>query len=208
MRHPALLACLPIALLATPLAAADNDSVYFGISPLLADYQALVVSPKSGIGYAFEDKQDGYKVFAGVRAGNYFGVELAYDDFGSYRATAGNGFVTRAKTNVSGGSLFAVGFLPIGSVDLFAKAGMVYRQQRSKIDDTPRCPEDAFCLEVPLVEPPVVFSKVKDHVNEFAYGGGAELVVYGGLSLRVEYERFNFDGNANVTSVGLTYHFN
>jgi Outer membrane protein beta-barrel domain len=190
---------IPAVLLACPLPAAAQDAAYFGVSPLLAKYQSQDVSPNSGLLYQFDEKQDGFKVFGGLRAGKYFGMELAYDNFGEYRSARSTPVPSSAKSTVTGGSLFAMGILPVGSVDLFAKAGMVYRKRRTLID------EPAQCTEVCTLDS--VLSRLSDHTSELAYGGGAALVVYGGLSLRFEYERFNFDGETDVMSLGLTWQF-
>ena len=81
-------------------------------------------------------------------------------------------------------SAFAVGFLPIGPVDLFAKAGLIAWD--SKIDGG-------------------VFD---DDGTDLAYGVGAQFRVLG-LSIRAEYEKFDDQRrrDLDMISIGVTYTF-
>jgi hypothetical protein len=80
-------------------------------------------------------------------------------------------------------SAFAVGFLAVGPVDLFAKAGLIAWD--SKIEGG-------------------VFD---DDGSDLAYGVGAQFRVLG-LSIRAEYEKFEItDVDLDMISIGLTYTF-
>src|SRR3954471_4232071 len=59
----------------------------------------------------------GFKAIAGFRPLDSFGVEVNYVDFGK---VSENGATAEADAL----SAYAVGFLPLGPVDLFAKAGL------------------------------------------------------------------------------------
>ncbi len=90
---------------------------------------------------------------------------------------------TKLEAEGDGISAFAVGFLPTGPVDLFAKVGLIAWD--SKIEGG-------------------VFD---DDGSDLAYGVGAQFRVLG-LSIRAEYEKFEIsDVDLDMISVGLTYTF-
>lgn len=68
-----------------------------------------------GVGTAkTDDRNTSYKIFAGIQSTQYFGVELAYSDFGDYRGSSADAW-----------SLAATGTLPLDSNwDLFGKLGI------------------------------------------------------------------------------------
>jgi OOP family OmpA-OmpF porin len=88
----------------------------------------------------------------------------------------------KLKAEGDGISAFAVGFLPTGPVDLFAKVGLIAWD--SKISGT-----------------------FDDDGSDLAYGAGAQFRVLG-LSIRAEYEKFDIsDVDLDMISIGVTYTF-
>ena len=128
-----------------------------------------------------DDDDTGFKLIAGFRPLDWLGVELNYVDFGEPE----NGTL-KAEGNAI--SAFAVGFLPLGPVDLYAKAGLVNSDTKVKV----RGLGDAF----------------KSDGTDPAYGVGVQFRLLS-LSVRAEYEVFDVDGvdDLNLFSIGATYTF-
>lgn len=130
----------------------------------------------------FDDES--FKIIAGFRPLDAFGVELNYIDLGSDSVTVG-------PLTIGGQSkayaAFAVGYLPIAVVDLYAKAGLA----RWETETTSSA-----------------LGRFKDDGTEFAWGAGIQARL-GSLAARVEYESFDVGGNARseLVSVGLTWTF-
>ena len=144
---------------------------------------------------AFDSDDMGYKVLIGVRPLDWLGVEGTYTNFGKQEDTLRR---TLASTNTTveqdgefegyGLSGFLVGYIPIGPVDIFGKAGLVSWDTKTKVAD-----------EVDWLR--------KDG-NDLAYGVGVQFRLLS-LGLRAEYEVFDLDGleDANFLSIGVTYTF-
>lgn len=159
--------------LAATAGAADNG-IYIGASVGQANVDV-------DTGPVRVDGDDtGFKIIAGFRPLDFFAVELNYVDFGK---------VDSGAFSAEGDAItaYAVGFLPLGPVDLFAKGGVVN-------SDT----------------------KVKGNLGEAfssdgtdpAYGVGLQFRFLS-LSARLEYEIFDVDDvdDLNLLSVGVTYTF-
>lgn len=132
------------------------------------------------------DKDDtGWKLIAGYRATPNWGLEATYTNFGKSNAPAvavGGPFEAKAEAF----SVFGVGLMPIGPVDLFLKVGA------SRIDAKGNVGAVFF----------------EDEDIELAYGAGVQFNL-GRLGLRAEYERFDTDviGDLDVISAGVTFSF-
>lgn len=111
-----------LGLLAFPAIAADNG-FYLGGS--VGQAQIEIDELGEDIDSAdFSGDDMAYKVFAGFRFITFLGLEGSYRDLGSAEdEVAGLGGTVTA--DVTGYDLFAVGFLPLGIADIFAKAGMI-----------------------------------------------------------------------------------
>jgi hypothetical protein len=124
-----------------------------------------------------------YKVIAGWRFLDWLAVEGNYIDFGSADDRVSG---TRLETDLSGVSLSAVGFLPAGPVDLFARVGAVDWSADLSAEGFGRDSEDG---------------------TDFTYGVGAQFRVWS-LSIRAEYEMFDLDdADVDMLSVGVTWTF-
>jgi len=168
---PALTA---LALTGMPAVAADNG-IYLGGS--------IGQSSVQDDGIDYDASSTGFKLIAGWRFLDWLALEGNYVDFGS-----GDDNVEgdRIETDVSGVSLSAVGFLPVGPVDLFARAGIIDWSGDVKSQ---------------------AFGNGSDDGTDLTYGIGAQFRVWS-LSLRAEYERFDLDRtDADLFSIGVTWTF-
>ena len=177
MRKAILFAAALLTLPALPALAADNG-FYLGASVGQANLKIDDLSD----GFATDDfdaDDTAFKLIAGIRPLDWFGVEAAYVNFGEPEDTV---LGQKLKADGDGISAFAVGFLATGPVDLFAKAGLI--SWDSKISGT-----------------------VDDDGTDLAYGAGAQFRVLG-LSVRAEYEKFDIsDVDLDMISIGVTYTF-
>jgi len=77
---------------------------------------------------SFDYKADttSYKIIAGYRFMGFLAVEGSYIDFGNFKDSfQGDGEPVSVETDLSGFDLCAMGMLPLGIADIFAKAGLV-----------------------------------------------------------------------------------
>lgn len=162
-------------LLGGPVAMAADNGIYLGASVgrSAVDFDGAL-APIDG-------DDTGYKLIAGIRPLDWFGVELNYVNFGEVESGP-----LRAETD--GISAYGVFFMPTGPVDLYAKAGLITWDGRARISNGAR-----------------VFS---DDGTDFAYGVGVQFRLLS-LSVRAEYEGFDlgFADKANMVSIGATYTF-
>ena len=126
---------------------------------------------------SLNDDSTAYKVFGGYRATPYIGIEGGYRNFG--KADAGPFSV---KTD--GFDVAAVGFLPVGPADLFAKGGVIFWNTDSQA------------------------SAPNDSGQDLMYGVGGQLNL-GSVFLRLESEWFNMafpqDAQMITGSVGWVF---
>jgi opacity protein-like surface antigen len=132
-----------------------------------------------------DEEDTGWKIFAGIRPNTGFGVEAAFTQFGEAEApavAAGGPFEAKAQAF----SVFGIGYLPAGPVDLYLKAGAARIDAEGNVG--------------------AVF--FEDEEIEFAYGAGVQFNL-GRLGLRAEYEKFDTDiiGDLDVISLGFALSF-
>jgi hypothetical protein len=157
-----------------PAVAADNG-IYLGAS--------VGQSSTEVDDFNYDADATGYKIIAGWRFLDWLAVEGNYVDFGS-----GDDRVEgeRFETEGDGISLSAVGFLPVGPVDLFARVGAVDWSAELSVPDVGR---------------------VSDDGTDFVYGLGAQFRVWS-LSIRAEFESFDISqADLSMISVGVTWTF-
>jgi opacity protein-like surface antigen len=133
----------------------------------------------------YDADSTGFKLIAGWRFLDWLAVEGDYVDLGSGNDKIGG---EKVETDVNGVTLSAVGFLPLGPVDLFARVGVINWNADARI--------------------PSLDFKASDNGTDFAYGVGAQFRL-GSLSLRAEYERFEVSDadTVDMTSLGVTWTF-
>lgn len=163
-----------LALTSAPAIAADNG-IYLGGS---IGQSSLQVDD-----FSYDADANGYKLIAGWRFLDWLAVEGNYIDFGSGDDSV-NG--TKIESEADGVSLSAVGFLPVGPVDLFARVG-------------------AVDWSADLSSPG--FGSASDDGTDLTYGVGAQFRVWS-LSIRAEYEIFDIeDVDVDMISLGVTWTF-
>jgi len=163
--------------------AADNG-IYLGAGVGQSNVQAGDTVPDVG-NLEFDADATAYKLILGWRPLNWLAVEANYVDLGS-----GDDKVLGEKieSDVNGFTVSALGFLPVGPVDVFARVGLIDWDAE---------------LSAPHLD-----LKSKDNGTDFAYGVGAQFRVWS-LSLRGEYERFELadTDKVDMLSLGVTWTF-
>jgi len=163
-----------LAFASLPAVAADNG-VYLGAS---VGQSGLQIDD-----FDYDADATGYKIIAGWRFLDWLAVEGNYVDFGSGDDRVAG---TKIETEADGISLSAVGFLPVGPVDLFARVGAI---DWSADLSSPGLGSDS------------------DDGTDLTYGIGAQFRVWS-LSIRAEYEMFDIDdADLDMISVGVTWTF-
>ena len=163
-----------LALTTLPAVAADNG-IYLGAS---VGQSGLEIDD-----FDYDASATGYKVIAGWRFLDWLAVEGNYVDFGSGDDRVAG---TKIETEADGFSLSAVGFLPVGPVDLFARVG-------------------AVDWSADLSSPG--FGSGSDDGTDLTYGIGAQFRVWS-LGIRAEYEMFDIsDADLDMISLGVTWTF-
>jgi len=174
-------AALVAGMIAVPAQSADNG-IYLGGSVGAAGVRAD--DSVDGSNFNYDAGSTGYKLIAGWRFLDWLAVEADYVDLGS-----GSDKVQGIKleTDVNGVSLSAVGFLPLGPVDLMARVG-------------------AINWNADLRAPG--FGKISDDGTDFTWGVGAQFRI-SSLAIRAEYEQFDIaDANTvDMISLGATWTF-
>jgi hypothetical protein len=162
-------------LLASTATMAADNGIYFGAS--IGDANIDIDQ-----GLAQVDSDDtGWKVIAGIRPLDWFGVEASYVNFGE----AEDGPLA---ANADGISAFGVFFVPAGPVDVFVKGGLISFDTSVEVDGL----GDIY----------------REDGTDLAYGVGVQFRLLS-LAVRAEYEKFDIDDveDANMLSIGVTYTF-
>jgi OOP family OmpA-OmpF porin len=175
-------ATLALSLFGLPALSADNG-IYLGAS--LGQSGVSVDETFAGENFSFDTDSTGFKAIAGWRFLDALAVETNYVDLGSGDDRVGGETI---KTDVNGVSLSAVGFLPVGPVDLFARIGVINWNAD---------------VEIPSLD-----ASLSDDGTDLTYGVGAQFRVWS-LSLRAEYERFDISDadTVDMVSLGVTWTF-
>ncbi len=171
------LAATALLLLAGAAAAADNG-IYIGGSIGQAN-----VEVEDDVA-DFDSDDTGFKVIAGIRPLDFLGFEVNYVDLGNPNEDVGGADI---EVDATGIDAFAVGFLPLPLVDLFAKVGVISWDSSISVDG------------VDLVD---------DSGEDLAYGVGAQ-ARFGSIAVRAEYEIFDIEDtdDVNLLSLGVTWTF-
>lgn len=136
----------------------------------------------------FKGSDTAFKLSGGYAFNQYFGIEVAYIDAGTQDDTIG---LTEFETESTGIIASAVVRLPIGErFAMFSKAGYAFYDSET----TARLGN--------------LSARESGSDEDFAYGFGIELAVWGGLKLRAEYEAVNVsEGDFQIVSAGAVYKF-
>jgi opacity protein-like surface antigen len=169
-------------LFSLPALSADNG-IYLGAS--VGQSSVQYDDDFEGQNLNFDASATGFKAIAGWRFVDWLAVEANYVDLGS-----GDDDVLGEKieSDVNGVSLSAVGFVPIGPVDLFARVGAINWNAD--------------------LEAPNLGIKGSEDGTDLTYGIGAQFRVWS-LSFRGEYEIFDISDadTVDMFSIGVTWTF-
>lgn len=159
-----------------PFATAADNGLYLGAG--------FTKSKVDDFATPLDFDDESFKLIAGLRPLDAFGVELNYIDLGRDSVDVGP-ISLSAKSKAYAG--YAVGFLPLAPIDLFAKAGVARWEAETSSS---------------------AFGRLKDDGTEFAWGAGLQ-VRLGSLGVRLEYESFDIgsDSRSELVSLGATWTF-
>lgn len=132
----------------------------------------------------YDSDDTAYRAFAGWRFSPFIAVEAAYINLGNPRDTVAPGVTAEFETD--GFAPYVVGTLPIGPVELYARAGYYFYD--AKVN----------------VRSPLGNSSVEESGDDFVYGGGVGFTVLERLNLRLEYEVLDLEDVDDADSLWLT----
>lgn len=182
-KTPALLAAMAVLGLGSLPATAADNGIYLGAS--VGQSSTEFDDSIAGEDFSFDASATGFKAIAGWRFLDWVAVEGNYVDLGT-----GDDRVAGEKieSDINGVSLSAVGFLPLGPVDVFARVGAINWNAD--------------------VDVPALDVSASDDGTDLTYGVGAQFRVWS-LGIRAEYEIFDIDGpdNVDLVSLGVTWTF-
>jgi len=141
--------------------------------------------------YHFDIDDNAWKAIVGFRPIPVFAAEANYVNLGHQSEVLLGGSPPYSHADARAFDLFGVGLLPLGAVDLFAKAGGARWELSGSFTGTDGS----------------LFSLDRNGVN-FAWGAGVQ-AHYGPLGVRLEYEHFRMpdtDG-ARLFTVAATFTF-
>ena len=135
-------------------------------------------------GVSFDGSDTGWKVFGGYKFNDYFGLEVAYYDFGEPDDKV---FGIDIDIEADGYGGFLAGFYPAtDKFDLFAKLGVVSYDVKVKGLGT----------------------SVSDDDEAFAWGVGGSYMLNEKFALAAEWERVEVDdGELDMVSLSGRFHF-
>lgn len=177
------IAAVVVSAFAMSAAHAADNGIYVGASL----GQSKLAPDQSRVNFSalnYDDKDQGYKLIAGIRPLDFIGAEINYVDLGK---TDGDGTGGRLRSEAKLYDAFVVGYVPLPFVDLFGKAGIARSQARYREEG---------------------ISNLKLDSTDFAWGAGVQ-ARFGSLAARLEYERFNLPSTdrASMVSLGVTWTF-
>ncbi|MDH3813081.1 MAG: porin family protein [Acidobacteriota bacterium] len=186
------LLCLSIILVAVAApASAIENGFYLGGSIGGSSLEVQDVAEEFGA-FRFSDGGTAFKLFGGFRFLNFLAVEAGYVDLGDPTDVIASieGDELEVQIGLKGWDAFAVGLLPLGPVDLFAKVGVV-----------------SWDADIVAVLDDVIDSD-SESGTDAAYGIGVALRL-GKVALRAEGEQFKIADAEDVYmfSVGATFTF-
>lgn len=165
----------------------------------------------SGYSCSADDKDKGWKVFAGYEVMKYLAVEMSYRDFGKFTAS-GSGTGTNTSSAATATSEFrakgwlsfdVLGLLPVTKeFGLFARVGT----NRWRVDNTASASDGSTIGRIQDTKPGFGLDTI---------GLGVKYSFAESMDLRLEWERFKDIGNTvregsadiDMLSLGLVYNF-
>jgi hypothetical protein len=180
----AVLAVTLAGLVSRPGSAADLVGFYAGGA--FGQAQVEAGTPTFG---SFEKNHTAYELMVGLRPIAPIGVEVEYLDFGHPNGTVG-GWPT--DLSMKGTAAFALMYLPLPLLDLYAKAGIARLDSHLRtVTNIPCAPAGCNVFQVESTD------------SHFAAGVGVQ-VKLGSWTVRGEYAGFSVaGGKPTLTSIGL-----
>jgi Outer membrane protein beta-barrel domain len=177
-----------LALCAAPaFAADDNDNTKgFYVGAAIGDFSADLDRPDDVDDVDLDfDNEDASRIFAGWRFNRFAAFQLDWTDFGESNA-APTFLGLRAESDALTPSI--VGTLPLGPVELYAKAGWMF--YNVEVNNT-------------------AGRLVDDSGNDPVYGVGIGFTAFERLNFRVEYERIDIEqfDDANALWLSANWRF-
>jgi len=176
MERIGILAALCL-LVSGPALADENSGLYLGVG--LGDF-STEISSLDDVDLDFDEDSDASRIFAGWRFNRVLAVQLDYFDFGDSSAATD---LLDIRTDAKGIAPSVVATLPLGPVELFARAGWLF-----------------YDLEVDAGGDRI-FDESQD---DFTYGGGVGLTLRERLALRAAYQVIDVSENEDAKAVWIT----
>ena len=209
-RASGTLGLVALALIASPLAVADEKGWYGGINigrSLAKIDDERITSNLLGRGFTAvsiddDDRDSGFKLFGGYKFNKNFALEGGYFNLGKFGFTATTvpAGTLRGDIKLQGLNLDAVGILPITEkFSAFGRFGLNYAQAKDTFRGT-----GAVIVSNP--------NPSKSDTN-YKFGVGLQYDFTQSLGMRVEAERYRIDdavgnkGDIDLFSIGLVYRF-
>ncbi len=161
-------------------AQAENDSGFYiggGVGQFNLDIDDIDETDEAV--QRLDDDDTSWKLFAGYRLNPWLSFEAAYVDFGGPSDTAdASGSSGDYQVELSGFAPYVIGTLPLGPVELFAKAGYYFYDVdiSADFDDLG---DDVF--------------NSSSSEEDFLYGAGIGMTFFEHLHARLEYEVIDSD---------------
>lgn len=165
------------ALIAAPAFGDENSGLYFGAG--LGDYSSEI-DDFGDADIDFDEDSDASKLFAGWRFNRFVGVQLDYVDFGDSSSAFD---LLEIESETRGIAPSVVGTLPLGPVELFGKAGVLFYDLELTSDGDELLDESG---------------------EDVVYGAGIGITLLERLALRAEYEIVGIDEVDDAEAVWLT----
>jgi OmpA-OmpF porin, OOP family len=145
----------------------------------------------AALGVGCDEKDVGWRGFAGWQFNRYIGLELGYANLGKAEASGGGASASLKSRGVDLVGVFTYPFNDMFGV--YGKAGMA--RMRTKINST--------------------IGNVTENSTDFTFGGGVRFNFARNFGARLEWQRFHDVGDENTTgkgkidywSIGLLYGF-
>jgi hypothetical protein len=167
-----------LVLIAGPALAENNEGLYLGAG--LGDFSSKVDGIGSVDDVDFDSDQDASKIMAGWRFNRFVAVQVDYTDFGESRAAVNQ---LDIRSDTKGLAPTVVGTLPLGPVELFGKAGVLF-----------------YDVEIDAPGNRLIDSSGEDAV----LGVGIGFTAFERLSFTAEYERIDIEEFDDADAVWLT----
>jgi len=135
----------------------------------------------------YDSDDTAWKAFGGWRMNKYFGLELAYVNLGSPEDEILPDTFVEIETD--GFAPYAVGTLPLGPFELFAKAGYFFHETDARVTT------------------PLGSLTESDSGEDFTWSAGVGVTVFETFNLRLEYEQFDFENIDDANALWLTGSF-